>query len=553
MQNSVQILQLITNQMKKNNKTKLVLTVALLATLVSNLKAQFTLTGQMRTRTEVRNGLGNLVPTGSKTAGFTSQRTRLAFGYKWDKVTFGATLQDVRVWGQDASTITPADGAKLMLHEGWADIMLANKADTTMKFKVFDLLSLKIGRQELIYDDVRLIGNLDWLQQGRRHDMALLKGVHHGWAFDIGQAFNQNTDAFGVIGTGFVPANINATTRTSTGAIVPTPAGLIPLTVGGSVGANSSKTGGLAWINPPSTNGASQDYKSFTSVYITKKFKQTKFSGLFFRDNFQAYKIDSVGSAATGYVFGRRFISSGAADTYDYTQSRGRNTFGLMVNHTLGNASGFGKIAFQGAYYAQMGKDREGNDLDAFHYTLAATYQKKNLSLTAGYDVLSGNDGSSALGNFKSSTGKNNRFDPLYGTPHKHWGYMDYFYVGTNSPAGGLNNGYFKVKYATNSLSIGADYHSFALNKATKKGDGTLVGSALGNEIDFLLNYNLNKFTNLELGYSVMMATDNMAFAKGQATTDVAAKAFDKSGTWFYAMINIRPDFFYAKPVAIKQ
>jgi hypothetical protein len=48
------------------------------------------------------------------------------------------------------------------------------------------------------------------------------------------------------------------------------------------------------------------------------------------------------------------------------------------------------------------------------------------------------------------------------------------------------------------------------------------------------------------------MATDNMTFAKGQATTDVAAATFSKTGTWLYLMINIRPDFFYAKPVAIK-
>jgi hypothetical protein len=383
--------------------------------------------------------------------------------------------------------------------------------------------------------------------------MALLKGGHHGWQFDLGYAFGQNGDAFGTTGTGYVPANVNALSRTSTGVVIPTPAGIIPLTVGGGTMANSSKTGALAWVNPPSTNGASQDYQAFKSVYITKKFKQTKFSGLFFQDNFRAYKLDSVGSATTGYVYGRRFVSSGAADTYDYYAKRSRSTYGLMVNHTLGNASGFGKIALQGAYYAQTGKDREGNELDAYHYTASLTYQKSNLSLTAGYDVLSGNDGSSALGNYKASTGKNNRFDPLYGTPHKHWGYMDYFYVGTNSPAGGLNNGYFKVKYATNALSISADYHSFALNKATKKGDGSLLGSNLGNEIDLLLNYNLNKFTNLELGYSIMMASENMAFAKGQATTDAAAASFNKKGTWFYAMINIRPDFLYSKPVAIKQ
>jgi hypothetical protein len=107
-------------------------------------KAQFTLQGQLRTRTEIRDGLGNLALNGAKSAAFTSQRTRLNFGYKWDRVVFGAAIQDVRVWGQDASSISNADGAKLMLHEGWAEVTLANKADTTIKFKLVDLLSIKM-------------------------------------------------------------------------------------------------------------------------------------------------------------------------------------------------------------------------------------------------------------------------------------------------------------------------------------------------------------------------------------------------------------------------
>ncbi len=531
--------------MKKTYKIKALFALMLGLSTQFAAKAQFTLQGQVRTRTEVRNGLGNLVPTGAKEAAFTSQRTRLIFGYKWDRVTFGATLQDVRVWGQDASTISPADGSRLMLHEGWADVTLANKADTTVKFKLVDLLSIKIGRQELIYDDVRLIGNLDWLQQGRRHDMVLLKGMHHGWQFDIGYAFNQSTDAFGATGTSYVPGNLPAYVKNSLGTLVPIPAGIVPLAAGGSVANNSSKTGTPVYGNPPSTNGATQDYKSFKSVYISRKFKQTKFSGLFFNDVFGAYRLDSAGSAASGYVYGRRFVSAGATDNFDYSATNSRYTYGLMVNHTLGNASGFGKIAFQGAYYAQTGKDRDGKDMNAYHYTVAATYQKGNWSITPGYDVLSGNDPS-------VPATQNNRFDPLYGTPHRHWGYMDYFYVGTGSPVGGLNNFYVKAKYATNVLSVGLDVHSFALNQDMKKANGSLIDKQLGTEIDFLLNYQMNKFTNLELGYSIMKATDSMPFAKGQATTDAVANTYDKTGTWLYFMVNIRPDFFYTKPVAIK-
>lgn len=530
---------------KKLKRHGWVIPVVLCFFSVFKAEGQFTLTGQLRTRTELRNGLGNLVLKDAKPAVFTSQRTRLAFGYKWDRVSFGATVQDVRVWGQDASSISNADGARLMLHEGWADVTLANKADTTIKFKLVDLLSVKIGRQELIYDDVRLIGNLDWLQQARRHDMVLLKMMHRGWQVDLGYAFNQNSDAFGITNTSYVPGNIPVYVKNSSGVLVPTPAGIVPLAAAGSASNSSSKTGTPVWTNPPGTNAATQDYKAFTSVYISRKFNQTKISGLFFNDRFGKYKLDSV-SANGGYVYGRRFVSSGAADTYDYSGTSSRYTYGVMINHTIGNASGFGKIALQAAYYRQSGKDREGISLDAYHYTAAATYQKGKLSFTPGYDVLSGNDA-------VSPSGKNNRFDPLYGTPHRHWGYMDYFYVGTGAPAGGLKNIYFKGKYSGNILSFGIDYHHFALHKDMKKADGTVISKHLGNEIDFLLNYNMNRFTVIELGYSLMRAGKSMPFAKGQATTDAVADTYRKTGSWAYLMINIRPDFFFTKPVAIKQ
>jgi hypothetical protein len=86
-----------------------------------------------------------------------------------------------------------------------------------------------------------------------------------------------------------------------------------------------------------------------------------------------------------------------------------------------------------------------------------------------------------------------------------------------------------------------------------KKADGTVIGKQLGNEVDVLLNYTLNKFTGLELGYSIMGASKSMPFAKGQATTDAVADTYRRTGTWVYLMINIRPDFFFTKPVAIKQ
>ena len=116
--------------------------------------------------------------------------------------------------------------------------------------------------------------------------------------------------------------------------------------------------------------------------------------------------------------------------------------------------SGFGKISLQAAYYFQSGKDRDAVSIDAYHYSILGIYQKGKWSIGSGYDVLSGNDA-------VSPSGKNNRFDPLYGTPHRHWGYMDYFYVGTGSATGGLNNFYVKGKYTGNTIKLRNRFPSF--------------------------------------------------------------------------------------------
>lgn len=504
--------------------------------LCISLKSQLSLSGQLRTRTELRSGLGNLVPKGSDPAFFTSQRTRLNLKYKWDRINFGVSVQDIRVWGQDASSISLADGNRLMLHEGWAEIRLLNKKDSVANSTTRDNLILKIGRQELSYDDVRLIGNLDWLQQARRHDMVLLKSNHKGWQADLGFAFNQHTDAFGISGTGYVPGNISSMIKNSLGESVITPAGLIPLAPAGNVNNNSSRIGSPVFLNPAGTNAASQQYKSFTSLYISKKIVNTKLSALFFNDNFGKYQFDSVGSDSKGYVYGRRFSKSGSNDLYDYSGTSKRYTYGLMINHNFFKPSGKDNLSMQAAWYRQSGEDRDGVELEAYHYTIAATYKRGKFSITPGYDVLSGNSSS-------KNSGKNNRFDPLYGTPHKHWGYMDYFYVGTGSPAGGLNNAYIKSNYVAGKFNLQADLHYFRLHKDMWKADKTMVDKELGTELDLTVSYSLNKITTIDLGYSIMKATSSMAFAKAQVTTDEAADGFRKTGHWAYLMINIRPDF----------
>jgi hypothetical protein len=65
-----------------------------------------------------------------------------------------------------------------MMHQAWAEYAFSKR------------LSLRAGRQELAYDDARILGNVDWAQQGRAHDMALLK-YEGNFKLHFGTAFNQ--------------------------------------------------------------------------------------------------------------------------------------------------------------------------------------------------------------------------------------------------------------------------------------------------------------------------------------------------------------------------
>ena len=356
--------------MKKTTKTLKPISLILIALLsFCNAKSQFTLTGQVRTRTEYRNGLGTLKPKTNDAAFFTSQRSRLTFNYKLSRVTLQASVQDVRVWGQDASSISNADGSKLGLHEAWAEIALADKKDTSFKKSPVDYFGVKIGRQELLYDDSRLLGNLDWLQQARRHDAIVFKLLNKGWQVDAGFAFNQNTDGFNYNGTYYTPANVPAYVKDSKGLLVPTPSGMVPLVAGGI----SSKGGAPSFMNPPSTNGMNQTYKALEFLYVAKTFKNTKVTGLLLADEFGKYILDSVQTSNVngqpGYVFGRRFNQKGVNT---------RITTGLLVNSPLNKSKSVSVTA--GAYY-QGGKDKDGLSLKCIYYNTCTCFIKRKIWL----------------------------------------------------------------------------------------------------------------------------------------------------------------------------
>ena len=163
------------------NLLKIALSLILLLS-ITNTYSQFTVDAELRPRFEFRHGYKTLFPDDTNPAAFVSQRTRLNFGYKTEKLHFYLSPQDVRVWG-DVPQLNVADENGFSLHQAWVEILLV------------DELSLKIGRQEIIYDDQRFFGNVGWAQQARSHDAAIVKFEPSFMKLHFGAAYNQDGEA----------------------------------------------------------------------------------------------------------------------------------------------------------------------------------------------------------------------------------------------------------------------------------------------------------------------------------------------------------------------
>ena len=139
--------------------------------------------GQVRPRFEMRKGYKTLPPANADAAMFISQRSRLNVLFGQAGIRAGLSLQDVRTWG-DVPQLNAADRNGPALHEAWGEATLA------------PWLAIRAGRQELSYDDQRILGSVDWAQQGRSHDALLfMSQPSEKSKLHLALAFNQEGEA----------------------------------------------------------------------------------------------------------------------------------------------------------------------------------------------------------------------------------------------------------------------------------------------------------------------------------------------------------------------
>ncbi|MCI0488198.1 MAG: alginate export family protein [Blastocatellia bacterium] len=129
--------------------------------------------GQIRFRPEVRNN-ADLNSSISDLDDFTGQRIRLHIKAALSDNVYGfIQFQDSRFWGTEASTAS---------NEGNTDL---HQAYIEVNGFLADPLSLKLGRQEMIYGNERLVGAFGWDTVGRSFDALKLVYGEKGWSADL--------------------------------------------------------------------------------------------------------------------------------------------------------------------------------------------------------------------------------------------------------------------------------------------------------------------------------------------------------------------------------
>lgn len=145
--------------------------------------AQFTISAEIRPRTEFRNGFKTLTTESKDAALFTEQRSRLYLDYLSEDFKVKLVFQDIRIWGESPQIFKEEIG-KTFISEAWG------------QYYIKPAFSVKVGRQIISYDNERFLGGLEWAQQGRRHDALLLmyEGIENNTKLHVGFAYNQDSD-----------------------------------------------------------------------------------------------------------------------------------------------------------------------------------------------------------------------------------------------------------------------------------------------------------------------------------------------------------------------
>jgi hypothetical protein len=470
----------------KNSKTKLInkqkvkvmrlksllLTVSFLVIAGWAIGQTVKVDGEIRPRAELRNGYKKLPGTDADAAFAISQRTRFNAFYGSKLFKAYVSMQDVRVWG-DVNQLDKGDYNRFAIHQAWGEFFFNEN------------FSFKVGRQELVYDDSRILGNVGWAQQARAHDLGLFKYEKENFKVHLGLAFNQKSEV--LAGTGY-----------------------------------------YAYENGDGTYSFNKNYKAMQFLWLHAKIGSAGLSFLFLNN----------GMESATYTYNEL----GEVDKVEFNTLYSQ-TIGARFTPKLG------PVKLAAAAYYQMGKvTADTNSLSAIYFALAGTFKSSDkMSVTGGFEYLSGTslkDKTENPDQFKSFTplyGTNHKFnghmDYFYvGNHGNNVGLVDVYAK-------------VSVKFTKKlSLFVAPHYFMAAADvyklKPTTKSDFAndsyeTMSKGLGFEADLGLTYAPQKNMKVVLGLSKMFGTETLGYVQGYSSADDY-----KSGTWAYLMFVFKPNFY---------
>jgi len=193
------------------------------------------------------------------------------------------------------------------------------------------------------------------------------------------------------------------------------------------------------------------------------------------------------------------------------------------------------KWKYSASAYYQGGKNPQGIRTNA--YLVAANMERAlttQWSLALGGDLLSGNNADGTLQK------DNHAFVPYFGTNHKFYGSMDYYYSGNAHKNTGLGDAYLKARYRSNARwMLALTVHQFVSPVSLKEGTNELSGN-LGQEFDLDFNYNIHPYLGLSGGYSLYAVTPSTEFLKGITSSNPLQH-------WTWCTLNVNADILKLK------
>jgi hypothetical protein len=421
-------------------------------------------------------------------------------------------LQSVRTWGNDLEGLGAGGGQSSTNGAGGSGnaAFSGSDNDTTLgvhqayfTLKNFATLpvDLKLGRQEVVLDGHRIIGNTVWTQGQQTHDALRLthardnltlayvyslaneggRGVTVGTTNDDedieAHIFYANLQ--GILGGGLSLYFVGLDDDCSFGS-----------TVGGACGVTATSTGAID--NNIYTVGARQAGQLF---------------GLDYRGEFYYQFGDAEGDAGVTHI------------------TTGRTPYGAA---------------------AAVGASGNLKDTDRSAYMFGARIGKKfnnvmwKPSIALWYDYKSGtSDADARDGDFKT-------FNTLFDTGHKFYGLMDNFISANGSETLFLGLVDYVVKTSitpANGWTLKADFHHFTTAESVQANtnfSGSTPGgsdsNSLGQELDLTLVHKYNANTTISAGYSKYWQTSAFELVNANASSTATVSPAD----WAYLQFHVK-------------